>query len=64
MLEDAFEKLSQQCKDGRGQVEESRSVIDLCKRRGQVLSSLIEQKDAGKIPGIYGRLVSELVQGQ
>lgn len=52
-------KLNQQFRDGRSQVEEVRSSFESHKRHGQVLQSLIEQRDAGNIPGIYGRLVGK-----
>lgn len=52
-----FAKLNQQCRDGRGQIEEVRSSLESQKSHGQVLHCLMEQRDAGNIPGIYGRLV-------
>ncbi len=63
VVNEAYVKLNQQFKDGRGQLEEVRSSMESQKRHGQVLQSLIEQREAGHIPGLYGRLVSEWVKG-
>jgi chromosome segregation ATPase len=51
-------KLNQQYKDGRSQIEEVRSSFESHKHHGQVLRSLMDQRDSGNIPGIHGRLVS------
>ncbi|XP_060098400.1 structural maintenance of chromosomes protein 4 isoform X1 [Heteronotia binoei] len=40
----------------RQKVEEARSSLAINKSRGKVLEALLQQKKAGQIPGIYGRL--------
>ena len=54
-------ELHQQVRLSRGQVEEARSALQAHRSRGQVLRALMEQKESGAIPGIHGRLVSEVV---
>lgn len=63
MVDEAFIKLSQQLRGRRGQVEDARSALESHKSRGKILSSLMEQRDAGNMPGICGRLVSVLGKG-
>lgn len=43
----------------RAQVEETRSSMHASRSRGRVLDSLMEQKQLGNLPGIFGRLVSQ-----
>lgn len=44
----------------RAQLEESRQAMSANKSRGRVLDSLIKEKNSGRLPGIFGRLVSYL----
>ena len=39
-------------------MSEARSSLQNNRSRGRVLEALMDQKKLGKIPGIYGRLVS------
>ena len=64
IVNEAFVKLNQQYRDGRSQIEEVRGSFESQKRHGQVLQSLMEQRDSGNIPGIHGRLVSCWVKGR
>ena len=57
-VDETFTKLTQQVRAGRVNVEDARSALESHKRRGQVLECLMQQRDAGNIPGICGRLVS------
>ena len=54
-----YEKLSQQLRERRGQVGEARSALESYNRRGQVLQSLMQQKEMGNLPGVHGRLVRD-----
>ncbi len=63
VVEETFEKLTRQLREGRGRVEEARSALESHKKRGQVLECLMQQRDAGNIPGICGRLVSVFGKG-
>ena len=38
-------------------VEEAKSSLAMNQSRGKVLDAIIREKKAGRIPGIYGRLV-------
>lgn len=49
--------------DLRQKVEEARSSLAINKSRGRVLEVLLQQMKSGKIPGIYGRLVSSCFSG-
>ncbi|NXX51325.1 SMC4 protein, partial [Tricholaema leucomelas] len=58
-----LEKLSKEESDARSLVrelrqkaEEARSSLAQSRNRGKVLEALLQQKRAGKLPGIYGRL--------
>ncbi len=51
------EKLSEQLRDKRAQLGESKSALESHNRRGQVLQSLMQQKEMGHLPGVHGRLV-------
>ena len=63
-LNDTCTELHQQVRLSRGQVEEARSALQAHRSRGQVLRALMEQKESGAIPGIHGRLVSELIHAR
>jgi structural maintenance of chromosome 4 len=39
-------------------VEEAKSSLAMNRSRGKVLDAIIQEKKSGRIPGIYGRLVS------
>jgi structural maintenance of chromosome 4 len=51
--------VSAELRTHRAQVEETRSSMQASRSRGRVLDSLMEQKQLGHLPGIYGRLVSQ-----
>lgn len=61
-LSESCAELHQQVRASRGHVEEARSALQAHRSRGQVLGALMEQKESGAIPGIHGRLVSEVMQ--
>ena len=61
-MSESCAELHQQVRASRGHVEEARSALQAHRSRGQVLGALMEQKESGAIPGIHGRLVSELMQ--
>ena len=63
-LNETCAELHQQVRLNRGQVEEARSALQAHRSRGQVLRALMEQKESGAIPGIHGRLVSELIHAR
>ena len=44
--------------EARGKLEEKRAAMQASSGRGHVLQALMEQKNVGNIPGIFGRLVS------
>jgi structural maintenance of chromosome 4 len=50
--------VSTELRTHRAQVEETRSSMQANRSRGRVLDSLMEQKQLGHLPGIFGRLVS------
>ncbi|NXN18183.1 SMC4 protein, partial [Indicator maculatus] len=61
--EEELEKLSEEevkaknlVRDLREKAEESKSSLAQSRSRGKVLEALLQQKRAGKFPGIYGRL--------
>lgn len=54
---DGFNKLNQQLRSRRSQVGEVRSALESHNRRGQVLQSLMQQREMGNMPGVHGRLV-------
>ena len=56
---ESFNALTQQLRGGRAQAGEARNALESHKKRGHVLQHLIEQRDTGNIPGIYGRLVRD-----
>lgn len=43
--------------------EEQRSAMQQSKSRNRVLDSLMREKREGRLPGIFGRLVSEIFRG-
>lgn len=45
----------------RSQVEESKNAFSANKHRGIILESLMNQKKIGALPGVFGRLVSKLL---
>lgn len=49
---------SKELRAHRSQVEELRSSMQANRSRGRVLDALMEQKQLGHLPGIFGRLVS------
>jgi len=49
---------SKELRAHRSQVEEVRSSMQANRSRGRVLDALMEQKQLGHLPGIFGRLVS------
>lgn len=49
---------SKELRAHRSQVEELRSSMQASRSRGRVLDALMEQKQLGHLPGIFGRLVS------
>ncbi len=54
---EGWERLSQQVRQCRSQLEEARSGLQAHRSQGRVLGALVEQKNSGAIPGIHGRLV-------
>jgi structural maintenance of chromosome 4 len=48
---------SEELRTHRSQVEELRSSMQANRSRGRVLDALMEQKQLGYLPGIFGRLV-------
>ncbi|PNF36219.1 hypothetical protein B7P43_G09723 [Cryptotermes secundus] len=48
--------VSAELRTHRAQVEETRSSMQATRSRGRVLDSLMEQKQLGHLPGIFGRL--------
>ena len=50
--------VSKELRAHRSQVEELRSSMQANRSRGRVLDALMEQKQLGHLPGIFGRLVS------
>ena len=55
-LAEAEARLRQQLMAVRVQVEDTRSSLQANRSRGNVLDALMQQKNTGAIPGIYGRL--------
>lgn len=54
---EGWERLVQQVRQCRGQLEEARSGLQAHRSQGRVLEALMGQKNSGAIPGIQGRLV-------
>ncbi|XP_047539287.1 structural maintenance of chromosomes protein 4 [Vanessa atalanta] len=48
--------ISSEARTLRAQLEESRQAMSANRSRGRVLDSLIKEKNAGRLPGIFGRL--------
>ncbi|XP_023935989.2 structural maintenance of chromosomes protein 4 [Bicyclus anynana] len=48
--------VSTEARSLRGQLEESRQALTANRSRGRVLDSLMKEKRAGNLPGIFGRL--------
>ncbi|CAH0714903.1 unnamed protein product, partial [Brenthis ino] len=48
--------VSREARSLRAQLEESRQAMSANKSRGRVLDSLMKEKKAGRLPGIFGRL--------
>jgi structural maintenance of chromosome 4 len=53
---------SEELRAHRSQVEELRSSMQAIRSRGRVLDALMEQKQLGHLPGIFGRLVSIILR--
>ena len=60
---EGWERLSQQVRTCRTQVEEAKSSFQAHRSRGQVLEALMVQQASGAIPGIHGRLVRNIMFG-
>ena len=54
----AEQEHDQEVRQTRVKVEEMRSSFESSKARGKVLEALLDLKKSGRMPGIYGRLVS------
>lgn len=55
------EKIRLEVKTKRTHLEESRSSMNASKSKTKVLDFLMKQKDDGKCPGLFGRLVSYFI---
>ncbi|KPJ05815.1 Structural maintenance of chromosomes protein 4 [Papilio xuthus] len=51
-------QISREARSLRAQLEESRQAMNANRSRGRVLDSLMNEKRSGRLPGIFGRLVS------